>query len=106
MRELEHEPNFRSVEAETVTEHDINSAVLDGKIVFIESADPGYDFLFTKGISGLITLYGGANSHMAIRCAVLGLPAVIGAGRRNFEEWSRSKVLQIDCSSKKVAVVL
>ena len=35
----------------------------------------------------LVTQYGGANSHMAIRCAELGIPAVIGAGEKSFEEW-------------------
>ena len=33
------------------------------KIIFIENADPGYDWLFGLGISGLVTKYGGANSH-------------------------------------------
>ena len=41
---------------------------LKGKIVLIESADPGYDWIFAHGIKGLITKYGGVNSHMAIRC--------------------------------------
>ena len=44
------------------------------KIIFIENADPGYDWLFGLGISGLVTKYGGANSHMAIRCAEFSLP--------------------------------
>ena len=46
---------------ETLSE-DINN-----KIVMIESADPGYDWIFTYKIKGLITKYGGVNSHMAIR---------------------------------------
>ena len=46
-------------------------------IVCIENADPGYDFLFNKNIKGLITKYGGLNSHMAIRCAELNLPSLI-----------------------------
>ena len=50
------------------------------KIVLIENADPGFDFLFSYKIKGLITKYGGANSHMAIRCMELGLPAIIGSG--------------------------
>ena len=53
---------------------------LKNKIIMIKSADPGYDYLFSKKISGLITQYGGANSHMAVRCAELGIPAVIGVG--------------------------
>ena len=44
------------------------------KIIFIENADPGYDWLFGLGISGLVTKYGGANSHMAIRCAEFPYP--------------------------------
>ncbi len=38
-----------------------------GQIVLIERADPGYDWLFLNSFAGLITKYGGSNSHMAIR---------------------------------------
>ena len=55
------------------------------KIVCIENADPGFDWIFTRGIAGLITKFGGANSHMAVRCAELGLPAAIGCGEQIFE---------------------
>ena len=41
---------------------------LNDKIVLIKNADPGYDFIFNYKIKGLITMYGGSNSHMAIRC--------------------------------------
>ena len=34
------------------------SSNLNNKIILIENADPGYDWLFSKGISGLITKYG------------------------------------------------
>ena len=50
---------------------------LDNCIVCIESADPGFDWIFTRPILGLITKFGGTNSHMAIRCAEYGLPAAI-----------------------------
>ena len=53
---------------------------IDGKIVLIEGADPGYDWIFSKGIKGLITRFGGAASHMAIRCAEFGIPEAIGCG--------------------------
>ena len=33
---------------------------IHNKIIVIENADPGYDFIFSKKISGLITKYGGA----------------------------------------------
>ena len=58
---------------------------LAGKVVCIESADPGFDWIFTRNISALVTKFGGANSHMAIRCAEYGLPAAIGVGEHLFE---------------------
>ena len=42
---------------------------LEGKIALIPQADPGYEWLFGRNIGGLVTMYGGANSHMAIRSA-------------------------------------
>ena len=77
----EGEPNFvtlKSIEAQVVREEEIAQHDVARKIVCIKSADPGYDYLFSKNIGGLITCYGGANSHMAIRCAENGIPAVIG----------------------------
>ncbi|MEO1944881.1 MAG: PEP/pyruvate-binding domain-containing protein, partial [Candidatus Thioglobus sp.] len=61
------------------------TSLLNGKIVLIESADPGFDWIFSKQIVGLITKYGGANSHMAIRCAEFEIPAAIGCGEQRFE---------------------
>ena len=55
-------------------------------IILIENADPGFDFLFGLGIKGLITRYGGVNSHMAIRCLEENIPACIGIGEDNFEK--------------------
>lgn len=107
-------PNFitlKSAQAEVFVERrrsdrdDYGNNLFAGKIVFITAADPGYDFLFSKGIAGLVTLYGGANSHMAIRCAELGIPAIIGAGEKLFMEWSKATILHIDCESKHVRVV-
>ena len=57
----------------------------------IENADPGFDFLFSYKIDGLITKYGGSNSHMAIRCMELGLPALIGVGDKIYNDLSKSK---------------
>ena len=62
------------------------AVALQGSVVLIEKADPGYDWLFTKGIAGLITKYGGVASHMAIRCAEFGLPAAIGCGEVIYQE--------------------
>tara|TARA_B110000914_G_C15437752_1_gene434564 strand:- start:698 stop:1171 length:474 start_codon:yes stop_codon:yes gene_type:complete len=76
----------------------------DNKIVCIENADPGFDFIFTKKISGLITKFGGANSHMAIRCAELGIPAAIGVGENLFTQIIKSKIVTIDCERKKIII--
>ncbi|WP_316163855.1 PEP-utilizing enzyme [Bradyrhizobium sp. SZCCHNRI20481] len=78
---------------------------LSGAIVLVANADPGFDWLFGKRIGGLITAYGGSNSHMAIRAAELGLPAVIGAGEKLFEIWLRAKHLRIDCGVESVEVL-
>ncbi|SCG81932.1 hypothetical protein DW1_0312 [Proteiniborus sp. DW1] len=105
---LEEEPNFitlKNICAEIIREEDIHSAELEGKIIFIQAADPGFDFLFSKNIGGLITQFGGANSHMAIRCAELGIPAVIGVGEKYFTQWIKSKILEIDCLSKQVRCI-
>ena len=97
------EPNFvtqKEVTAEVM--RDVDDGNPEGKIVFIRSADPGFDYLFSRGIAGLVTEFGGANSHMAIRCAELGIPAVIGAGESKYSNWMRAHRLQINCEKKQV----
>ena len=74
-------------------------------IVCIENADPGYDFLFTKNIKGLITKYGGQNSHMAIRCAELNLPALIGVGDEAYKKIIKNKSIKIDCVLRKIDLI-
>ena len=78
---------------------------LSGKIILIENADPGFDFLFSYKIKGLITKYGGSNSHMAIRCMELGLPAIIGVGDMIYDEFINSKKVYIDCNNKKYSII-
>ena len=75
---------------------------LDKKIILIEGADPGYDWIFSHKVLGLITKYGGANSHMAIRSAEFGLPAVIGCGENLFNELKNYEYISINCLSKEV----
>ncbi|MCH8502342.1 MAG: hypothetical protein LAT77_10590 [Aliidiomarina sp.] len=67
-----------------------------GAVVLIPQADPGYDWLFGQGIAGLITMYGGANSHMAIRAAEFGLAAAIGIGEQLFKQLSQVKEIELD----------
>jgi phosphohistidine swiveling domain-containing protein len=73
---------------------------LNNKIVFIENADPGFDFIFSHNIVGLVTKYGGSNSHMAIRCMELNLPAVIGIGEKRYNFLSSLGKVKIDCKKK------
>jgi hypothetical protein len=74
----------------------------NNKIVCIENADPGYDFLFSKNLKGLITKYGGANSHMSIRCAELDLPSAIGVGDRLFQNAINSRKIKLNIEEKKI----
>ncbi|MCP1727896.1 choline kinase [Natronospira proteinivora] len=78
---------------------------LSGKIAMIPQADPGYDWLFGQGIAGLITMYGGANSHMAIRAAEFGLPAAIGVGETKYAQLSGAQVLELDAGNRKIQVL-
>ena len=75
---------------------------LDDKIVLIESADPGYDWIFTKRIRGLITRFGGLASHMAIRCAEFGLPAAIGCGDGYFAKLRVADWVELDCQLQRI----
>ncbi|GHE68530.1 pyruvate, phosphate dikinase [Roseivirga thermotolerans] len=75
---------------------------MEGKIVCIEGADPGYDWIFTRKIGGLVTKYGGANSHMAIRSAEYGIPAAIGCGEQPFERVLRARKCLLDCKSNRL----
>ena len=77
-----------------------NSIILDNKIILIDSADPGYDWIFGHKIKGLITKYGGVNSHMAIRCAELNLTAAIGVGEKTFQNILNSNKVIIDPKNK------
>ncbi len=99
-------PNF--VTQKQVTAPVVGSdarAQLAGAVVCIPNADPGFDWLFAYPIAGLITAWGGANSHMAIRSGELGLPAVIGAGEVLYRRWARAQRLHVDCAGRRVEVL-
>jgi len=101
------EPNYitlQSIQGSVVFES-ASKKRLTGNILMIPSADPGYDWIFSHGIGGFITMYGGVNSHMAIRAGELGIPAVIGAGEVLYRQWSNATVLEIDCANKKVLTI-
>lgn len=100
-------PNFvteKVVEGDVVAIDNVSSTDNDicGKIVAIEKADPGYDWIFTKGIAGLVTKYGGAASHMAIRTAEFGIPAAIGCGAVIFSQVVAAHKIMMDCKNRKI----
>ncbi|KAF1311247.1 phosphoenolpyruvate synthase [Pseudomonas sp. SG-MS2] len=102
----EAEPNFITQKQVTalVASSD-NRDKLAGAIVCIPNADPGFDWLFAYPIAGLITAWGGANSHMAIRAGELGLPAVIGTGEVLYRRCSAAQRVHVDCSGRLVEVL-
>jgi phosphohistidine swiveling domain-containing protein len=101
------EPNFITLKSivGNVVCGNVEKNSLKGAILMIPSADPGYDWIFSQGIAGFITMYGGVNSHMAIRAGELGIPAVIGAGEALYTKWQSAKVLEIDCANKQVRIL-
>lgn len=75
------------------------SVDIAGRLVCIENADPGFDWIFSRGIAGLVTMFGGTNSHMAIRCAEYGLPAAIGVGELLFEQVTAAQSALLDAGA-------
>lgn len=65
----------------------------------IPKADPGYEWIFTKGIKGFITKYGGMASHMAIRCAEFEIPAAIGCGEKIYNYAASMNYMELDCAN-------
>lgn len=78
---------------------------IENNIILIEHADPGFDWILTKNPAGLITKYGGVASHMAIRCAELGLPAAIGCGEILYEKLKSSSTVMLDCKNNEVMIL-
>ena len=102
------EPNFvtdATVRAEALELDEREDEPLDGRVVLIPQADPGYDWLFGHDIAGLVTMYGGTNSHMAVRAAEFGLPAAIGVGESRYNQLRRGEVLELDCDGRQLRVI-
>lgn len=99
------QPTFVTGKSVTAKGHFLTSmepSAIDDRIVLIESADPGFDWIFSHRVLGLITKYGGANSHMAIRCAEFGLPAAIGCGERLFDNLCKARTIELNAAARRV----
>ncbi len=79
-----------------------NTNQIKDKIVLIENADPGFDWIFNYKIKGLITKYGGVNSHMSIRCHELNIPAAIGLGEESFDKIISGDKMILNCKEKTI----
>jgi glutamine kinase len=100
-------PNFitkQCVTAPVSTIEDPPERIKD-TILFVPSADPGFDWIFSRGIAGFVTQFGGVNSHMAIRASELAMPAIIGAGETLFRHWKRADKIRLDCGNQQVQVI-
>ena len=98
-------PNFitnKVVEAPIVNLDEDHDSDITGKIVALTKADPGYDWIFAKDIAGFVTKYGGAASHMAIRCAEFGIPAAIGCGEKIYQRIHRMQIMCLDCENGRI----
>jgi adenylylsulfate kinase-like enzyme len=100
-------PNFITKQCVTAPVSTIEDSPeqLKDTILFVPSADPGFDWIFSRGIAGFVTQFGGVNSHMAIRANELAMPAVIGAGETLFAHWKRADKICLDCGNQQVQVV-
>jgi cytidyltransferase-like protein len=103
VQSYESKPNFitrKKVEA-PIVDLALGHDSIEGSIVLIESGDPGYDWIFTRKIAGLVTKYGGVASHMAIRCAEFGIPAAIGCGDM-YNTLKNASSLLLDCRAQQL----
>ena len=101
-------PNFitnKSIISDLVKIKEDTNNSLENKIILIENADPGFDWIFSKNPSGLITKYGGVASHMAIRCAELGLPGAIGCGDIIYNQLSKASKIILNCNEEKISIL-
>lgn len=104
------QPNFitaKLVRGRCIQLHEYEEVEPDisNKIVLIEKADPGFDWIFAYGIQGLITKYGGSNSHMAIRCAEFSIPAAIGCGEQIFDRLEHARAIELNCAESVIRQV-
>lgn len=84
-----------------LTSENVTKEMVEGKIVFLDHADPGYDFLFLMNPAGIVTKVGGPTSHMAIRVLEARLPACIGLGQQ-FDALKQRQAVLLDCAHHQI----
>jgi phosphoenolpyruvate-protein kinase (PTS system EI component) len=100
------EPNFITQKETVGAVCTVGSAVqMNGSIILLPNADPGFDWIFSRNIAGFVTAYGGVNSHMAVRASECGLPAVVGAGEPLYATCATARRLRLDCLNRQVQVL-
>jgi hypothetical protein len=78
---------------------------MEGAVILIEQADPGYDWLFSYPIAGIVTAFGGSNSHMTVRAREFDVPAAIGVGGTLFERLRRASRVLLACDEQRIEVL-
>lgn len=106
VKESTKKPNFitnKKIKGEVIFlgKNSLKEAI-SNKIVIIDNADPGYEWIFSQNIKGLITKYGGAASHMSLRCSELSIPAAIGCGEKIFKNILEQKIVEIHADTEKI----
>lgn len=91
-----------SGEVVPIEDADVTELSLAGKIAIVPQADPGYDWLFGHDIAGFVTMYGGVNSHMAVRAAEFSIPAAIGVGESRYEDVRQLDRVELDCGGMRI----
>lgn len=86
----------RRVEGTVCTDPSPARPPAPGSVIVLEAADPGMDWVLALQPAALITAYGGANSHMAIRCAESGVPAAIGVGIDAYRTCAAARRIVLD----------
>jgi hypothetical protein len=75
---------------------------LKKKILFIESGDLGYDWIFILCPLGLITKYGCVASHMAIKCRGFGVLSALGCGDLLYSKVKQVSSVILDCENRRI----
>src|SRR6185437_128545 len=80
----------------------IDVKAISTSVILVEAADPGYDWVLSLRPAGMITRFGGAGSHMAVRCGELDIAAAIGCGESVFQRLKSATFVVLDCARERL----